>query len=115
MQALTLNGTIVQICVDRFPVAPSLQWNEVSDDAVVGGTIIDGVYSAPPSPAVTFEDLRRERDRLLADSDWTQTADAPVDKAAWASYRQALRDLPANTPDPSNPAWPTKPGAYPAP
>ncbi|NBP87864.1 MAG: hypothetical protein EBU59_05025, partial [Planctomycetia bacterium] len=26
-------------------------------------------------------------------------------------YRQALRDLPANTVDPANPVWPTKPGA----
>jgi len=37
---------------------------------------------------------RGERDRLLAASDWTQVEDAPVDKAAWATYRQALRDLP---------------------
>ena len=39
--------------------------------------------------------MRVHRDRLLAASDWTQTADAPVDKAAWAAYRQALRDFPA--------------------
>ena len=30
-------------------------------------------------------------------------------KAEWATYRQTLRDLPANTADPSNPTWPTKP------
>lgn len=41
------------------------------------------------------ERMRNQRDRLLAASDWTQTADAPVDKAAWAAYRQALRDFPA--------------------
>lgn len=39
--------------------------------------------------------MRLHRDRLLAASDWTQTADAPVDKAAWAAYRQTLRDFPA--------------------
>jgi hypothetical protein len=38
--------------------------------------------------------VRAQRDRLLAASDWTQVADAPVDQAAWATYRQALRDLP---------------------
>jgi hypothetical protein len=38
--------------------------------------------------------LRSNRDQLLAASDWTQLPDAPVDKAAWATYRQALRDLP---------------------
>lgn len=39
--------------------------------------------------------MRHQRDRLLAACDWTQTADAPVDRAAWATYRQALRDFPA--------------------
>ena len=40
--------------------------------------------------------VRFHRDALLAASDWTQVADAPVDKAAWAAYRQALRDFPAD-------------------
>ena len=39
--------------------------------------------------------MRHHRDRLLAESDWTQVADAPVDQQAWATYRQALRDFPA--------------------
>ena len=38
--------------------------------------------------------LRAARDRALSASDWTQVADAPVDQVAWATYRQALRDLP---------------------
>lgn len=38
--------------------------------------------------------LRLARDQKLRDSDWTQVADAPVDQAIWATYRQALRDLP---------------------
>ena len=42
-----------------------------------------------------LERMRLERNRLLAASDWTQVADAPVDRAAWATYRQALRDIPA--------------------
>ena len=41
------------------------------------------------------ERMRHHRDRLLAESDWTQLPDAPVDRAAWAKYRQALRDFPA--------------------
>lgn len=55
--------------------------------------------------------MRVQRDRLLAASDWTQTADAPVDRAAWAAYRQALRDFPATwTPGPEAnfPEAPTK-------
>ena len=59
--------------------------------------------------ALDMQSLRSQRDELLAQSDWTQVADAPVDAAAWATYRQALRDLPANTTDPRNPTWPTKP------
>ena len=39
--------------------------------------------------------MRHHRDRLLAESDWTQVADAPVNCEAWATYRQALRDFPA--------------------
>jgi hypothetical protein len=39
--------------------------------------------------------VRSQRDRLLSDSDWTQVLDAPVDRTAWAAYRQALRDLPS--------------------
>ena len=40
------------------------------------------------------ERMRHHRDRLLAESDWTQLPDTPVDRAAWAKYRQALRDFP---------------------
>ena len=52
------------------------------------------------------------RDNLLRATDWTQLPDAPftdTKKAEWTAYRQALRDLPANTSDPSNPTWPTEP------
>lgn len=51
---------------------------------------------------------KEERNRLLSESDWTQMPDAPTDKAAWAVYRQALRDI---TKQPSWPEvdWPQKP------
>jgi len=41
-----------------------------------------------------WDQIKNWRNAQLAKSDWTQVADAPVDKAAWATYRQALRDLP---------------------
>jgi len=59
--------------------------------------------------SIAERNLRSMRDSRLAASDWTQVPDAPVDQAAWAAYRQALRDLPANTTDPRNPNWPTTP------
>ena len=52
---------------------------------------------------------RAQRNSLLAASDWTQVADAPVDAAAWAAYRQALRDVPQQDGFPSNVEWPSKP------
>ena len=52
---------------------------------------------------------RKKRDQLLADSDWTQVPDAPVDQAAWATYRQALRDVPQQTGFPTDINWPAKP------
>ena len=59
--------------------------------------------------AKAWADLTLNRNRLLQSSDWTQVPDAPVDHAAWATYRQELRDLPENTEDPRNPVWPTRP------
>lgn len=53
--------------------------------------------------------VRAERDRLLADSDWTQVADAPVDPAPWAVYRQALRDIPQDFNSPADIIWPEQP------
>ena len=56
--------------------------------------------------------LRNERDNLLLSSDFTQLGDIGLSeskKTEWINYRQALRDLPANTSDPASPNWPTKP------
>lgn len=53
--------------------------------------------------------VRADRDQRLAKSDWTQVADAPVDKQAWATYRQALRDVPSQAGFPWNVQWPAQP------
>ena len=42
-----------------------------------------------------WEQIKLWRNAQLVKTDWTQLTDAPVDKTAWATYRQALRDLPA--------------------
>jgi hypothetical protein len=67
-------------------------------------------YVAPPPP--TSESIatqaRTQRDALLSQSDWTQVADAPVDQSAWATYRQALRDVPNQAGFPENINWPTR-------
>ena len=58
-----------------------------------------------------WDRIRNKRNYLLSESDWTQVADAPGDKAAWATYRQALRDLPSTGTDPEALTWPTSPDA----
>jgi len=49
-----------------------------------------------------FMQLRETRDQLLFATDWTQVADAPVDQAMWAEYRQKLRELPVECRDKYN-------------
>jgi hypothetical protein len=53
--------------------------------------------------------VRASRDEKLKDCDWTQVADAPVDKAVWATYRQALRDVPLQSGFPWTITWPDAP------
>lgn len=71
---------------------------------------------APPDPAIGARSMLREsRSRMLAASDWTQLADAPLsdsDRELWSSYRQQLRDYPNQRGfDPlSPPPWPVPPG-----
>lgn len=55
-----------------------------------------------------YEALRDERNKRLAETDWWVLPDCTATTEQLA-YRQALRDLPANTTDPANPVWPTKP------
>jgi hypothetical protein len=58
---------------------------------------------------VLAREARQERNRLLAESDWTQLSDAPVDAGIWAVYRQALRDITGQPEFPWAVLWPTKP------
>ena len=64
---------------------------------------LDSIYDSGPVDNDTYTSrMRHQRDLLLAASDWAMTSDAPTDKTAWATYRQALRDFPATwTPAPT--------------
>ena len=53
--------------------------------------------------------VRNSRTEKLKDSDWTQIADSTADKAAWALYRTALRDVPAQAGFPWTIDWPDAP------
>lgn len=72
-----------------------------------------GDWVTTPIPDEVFwERLRGQRNFRLSSSDWSQLSDAPLSstkKTEWASYRQELRDLPANTEDPKEVTWPLQP------
>lgn len=61
------------------------------------------------TPVVSEAEIRAIRNKFLAACDWTQVADAPVDQAAWAIYRQALRDVPQQAGFPDDVSWPDPP------
>jgi len=70
-------------------------------------TDLDGGEAAAKSDA-QWAIVRTERNAKLVASDWTQVLDAPVDAAAWAEYRQALRDITEQA-DPFAIMWPPIP------
>lgn len=95
-----------------------LEWSE--DPAIVGEWIKPHkdpetgeaclVEDTDLKLTVLMSRIRRQRDALLTRCDWTQFTDVNLpNKTEWAVYRQALRDLPANTQDPMNPVWPIHP------
>lgn len=82
-------------------------WYDPAAFMVVNGDLVE---IEPDQPFDEPENRARlQRDQLLADSDWTQLPDVPLaTKEAWATYRQALRDLPEhpNWPDLNEADWP---------
>ena len=66
-------------------------------------------YQRDVLPVEQMKELRRQRNQLLTETDYLALVDSTLTDEMQA-YRQALRDLPANTVDPANPVWPIKPG-----
>ena len=90
--------------------------NNIPNSCLVGCgwkyTESEGFFDPVDHTAQWTRHFIKKRDLLLLGSDWTQLPDAPLSsskKTEWATYRQALRDLPANTTDIKNPIWPTEP------
>lgn len=76
------------------------------------GEKVHSVVDATPLGAeidALAQEVRSRRDKLLVETDWTQLPDAPVDKEAWAAYRQSLRDITTQDGFPEDVEWPTKP------
>jgi hypothetical protein len=102
----------------RLEVPEGLAW-----DAVKGVQADDGTVTLEADPLkvqakldAAWTQLRAERNRRLAASDYTQLLDTHLSqdaKASWSSYRQELRDLPDETQDPTAPEWPLDPTQIP--
>ncbi len=105
------NGVVVNtIVVDSLDFLPNLVSAE--DGGAIGDRYENGQFVTPVieiDPAVLAAQLRAQRNALLSASDWTQLNDAPVDRAAWAVYRQALRDVPQQAGFPTVIDWPVAP------
>ena len=69
---------------------------------------IQRIEAAEEAARDYWEELRIRRNQLLAETDYLALADNTL-STDMRTYRQALRDLPANTSDAANPVWPTKP------
>ncbi|ADU61362.1 MAG: phage tail assembly chaperone [Pseudodesulfovibrio sp.] len=86
------------------------QW--VKDGLVYLETVVTAVVDEAARDAALATTIRAERDRLLAECDWTQLADAPLDedgREAWTGYRQELRDVPQQAGFPGVAEWPLEP------
>ncbi len=110
----------VGLFVVTFKVRPS--YDQITENLTQGALEhVDGVWqttwSIAPASSEQIEqrtqekadEVRQERNARLSASDWTQVDDAPVNKEAWAVYRQALRDISAQTGFPLNVVWPMQP------
>jgi len=107
-----------------FPVidVPAPSYNPANENCnQVDPIYIDGKWTmawavTPATPEQIAErttakaaDVRGERNQRLANCDWTQLPDAPVDRAEWAVYRQQLRDVTSQPGFPWTITWPTEP------
>jgi len=108
----------------NFRISDALFSLRPGAEFVIRGGVIDFYQHNDPQPtadelqaeiarleaAQPMVELRQQRNRLIAETDYLALSDATLTDEM-STYRQTLRDLPANTTDPANPVWPTKPGA----
>jgi len=106
-------GTVLsnQATPDMITVAPPVYSIDRGHHArwVNGSWVIE---LSPAGISDLWASIRKQRDSLLAATDWTQLADVKLTNAqltAVTAYRTALRNIPQTYPDPTTVVWPTKP------
>jgi hypothetical protein len=107
-------GTVYQYSMRQGVEQINGQW---FTKYVLGPIFTDGETTAAEQEAAyqatkdaeQAKSVRQTRTEKLKDSDWTQIADSTADKEAWATYRQALRDITAQSGFPWTVTWPDAP------
>ena len=99
--------------LDRVTAATAPETNPRTDTLERSCSLIDGTWTevwtkVQLDSAVAAENIREQRNELLAETDWTQLSDSSV-ASTWTTYRQALRDVPSQEGFPYSVTWPTKP------
>ena len=92
----------------KWNLGPSFFDTEDAEGNVTTAAENEAAYKATKD-AEQAKSVRQSRDDKLKECDWTQVADAPVDKDAWAAYRIALREVPDQAGFPWTIDWPVKP------
>lgn len=104
------NGIVINtIEVESLDFLPNLVDGE--NGGAIGDLYQSGQFIKPPVDTEKLAaDIRSQRNTLLSESDWTQAKDIPDSiSTSWASYRQALRDVPQQILFPIEITWPVKP------
>jgi hypothetical protein len=112
--------TIAQILSEMWPGQgwvideddyETLRWMDYNDQPKPTLEEIEAVR-VQAEVSLEWKRIRRERDTILQNTDWTQLNNPPLTAeqvTAWATYRQELRDLPQIYDDPDFVIWPDKP------
>ena len=92
----------------KWNLGPSFFDTEDAEGNVTTAAQNEAAYKAAKD-AEQAKSVRNSRTEKLKDSDWTQIADSTADKEAWATYRQALRDITSQSGFPWEVTWPDAP------
>jgi len=110
MKALIHNNKIIEIKENTFPVHESLTWIDLPQGAEVGDSFVNGELIKPQEPAVTWTEIRAERDYLLTQTDWHITYATEKGTAIPQNvldYREKLRNIPQDFATPEEVVFPS--------
>ena len=99
--------------VERVTAATAPSINTLTHRLERNCELVDGVWTevwteTQRDLAVAEKNIRDQRNQLLSQTDWTQLSDSSV-ASTWTTYRQELRDVPAQEGFPYSVTWPTEP------